>query len=142
MGLIVIDASVAVKWIIAESGSGAALTVLHGGASLLSPDLVSTEVAGAIARHHREQRLSMDTTRHAYAIWSTLLDQEALLLRPTVGLIDRAFEMAIEAEHPVADCVYLACAEALGATVLTADQAMYERGRRVFRAIEMLSMAA
>jgi predicted nucleic acid-binding protein len=142
MGLIVVDASVAVKWILSEPGSEEALAILDGVVSLAAPDLIQVEVAGAIARQGRDQRLSTDSANLAYAAWTRLLEHEAIVLRPTDALVDRAFEMAVVTGHSVADCVYLACAELLNATVLTADIAMHERGRRVYPSIQLLAKAA
>ena len=37
-------------------------------------------------------------------------------------LIDRAAEIAVEIDHPVYDCLYLACAEATASALITADR--------------------
>lgn len=141
-GVIVIDASVAVKWIVTEPGNAAAMAVFESTSTLVAPDLVAIEVAGAIARRGRERHLSPTLVREAYQVWTQLIDQEMLTLRPSITLIDRAFEMAVQIGHPVADCVYLACAEQLEATVLTADHTMHTRGLKAYGRIELLSKAA
>lgn len=142
MGLIVIDASVAVKWILPEPRNAAAMAILDTSDSLLAPDLVTIEVSGAIARRGRDKQLSSKLVREAYVAWTQLIEQDVLTLRPSTLLIHRAFEMAIEIGHPVADCLYLACAEKFEATVLTADHGMHERGRRVYKRIELLGKVA
>ncbi len=140
--MIVVDASVAVKWIIAEPAADRALAMLHGGDSLFAPDLVRVEVANAVSRRVRDGRFSPEDARAAYAQWLGLLDRGVLTLMSTNELIDRAFQIAVEAKHVSADCVYIAAAESLGATVITADRTMVERGRRVYEHIELLGKAA
>ena len=142
MGLTVVDASVAVKWVIAEPGSSEALSLLTEAGQLLAPDLICMEVAGAIARRVRNERFSVEDARAAHAKWRRLLDHDAIMLTPTRELIDRAFEIAIDIRHTIADCVYLASAETLDATVLTADDTMAKRGRLFFDRIVMLRQAA
>jgi predicted nucleic acid-binding protein len=140
--MIVVDASVAVKWIVAEPDSERALALLHGGAPLLAPNLVRVEVANALSRRVRDGRFSPEDAHAAYVQWGTLLDQGAVALEPTDQLIDRAFQIAVDEKHAAADCVYIAAAESVGATVVTADRAMIERGRLVYERIELLARAA
>ena len=42
-------------------------------------------------------------------------------LRPTASLVAHASAIALQIDHPVYDCLYLACAEAEGAPLVTAD---------------------
>lgn len=140
--MIVVDASVAVKWLVAEPDAERALAMLNSGTALFAPDLVRVEIANALARRVRDGRFSPEDAQVAYAKWGRLLAQGVLTLKPTDELIDRAFEIAIEAKHATADCVYLACAEMLGMVVLTADKTMHERGRKVYERIELLGNAA
>ena len=58
MGVIVIEASVAVKWVVVEPGNAAAMAVFDSTSTLVAPDLVMIEVAGAIAGRGRERLLS------------------------------------------------------------------------------------
>lgn len=140
--MIVVDASVAVKWIIAEPDANLALALLDGGRSLFAPDLVLVEVGNALSRRVRDGRFSPDDARAAYSNWKVLLQRGVLTLEPTAPLIDRAFEIAVDAKHVSADCVYIAAAESVGATVVTADRMMIERGRRVYERMELLARAA
>lgn len=142
MGLICLDASVVLKLLFAEPDADAADNVFTSGNRLMAPDLLRVEVAAAISRRVRDERFSEETGNAAYVKWQLLLGRGALFLTPTTALIDRAFRIAMEARHAVPDCVYIAAAEALGATVITADQTMLERGRRVYERIEFLGAAA
>jgi predicted nucleic acid-binding protein len=140
--MIVVDASCAVKWIVAEPDDDKALKLLNGAESLIAPDLVMVEVANAIARRVRDQRLSVVRAEEAYAKWTRLLQRESLELMPSAALVDRAFAMSLKAAHPVADCLYIACAESIDATVVTADRDMADRGLRVYPHVQLLGKAA
>lgn len=142
MGLICLDASVVLKLLLAEPDADDADAVLRGTHQLIAPDLLRVEIASAISRRVRDQRLSDQSGRAVYARWRLLLDRGVLHLVRTDALIDRAFAIAMEAKHPVPDCVYIAAAESLGATVVTADRTLIERGRRVYERIELLAKAA
>ena len=48
--MIVVDASVAVKWFLVEAGSEAAPALLETESEIVGPDLLLIEVAGAIVR--------------------------------------------------------------------------------------------
>ena len=41
---------------------------------------------------------------------------------PSGDLIGRAAKIAVQIDHPVYDCLYIACAEATGSTLITADR--------------------
>jgi predicted nucleic acid-binding protein len=56
--MIVIDASVAVKPYLEEPGADAATELLVGTERLLAPELIQTEVAGALCRRHWVRGLS------------------------------------------------------------------------------------
>jgi predicted nucleic acid-binding protein len=43
------------------------------------------------------------------------------ILHPASLYNERALELALALGHPIYGCLYLACAEALGATLVTAD---------------------
>ena len=46
-------------------------------------------------------------------------------LHPASDFAERALEIALELNHPVYDCLYLACAEG-GGTLITADKKFHE----------------
>jgi predicted nucleic acid-binding protein len=112
----VIDASIAVKWVLPEHDSGAATALQRH--ELLAPshwiieaanalwsrarrgDLTPAEVARRVAALERTPVIAVDARRH---------------LAAAVGL-------ANELAHPVYDCLYLAVARAEGALLVTADR--------------------
>ena len=116
--LVVVDASVALKWVVAEDGSEAAARLLDG-RPLHAPPLILVEIANALWVMQRRGTISADDgadalDRLASAPWSMPSDP--------VGLVAQAFRLARLLDHPVYDCVYLALAMEVGAPVITADR--------------------
>ena len=113
----VIDASVALKWFIEEDLTNQALLFRHGADPLYAPDLIFAEIANAVWRKFTRRELPRE---QAMAI-PVLLQESPIEIIPVALLHQRALEIAIELNHPVYDCLYLACAELAGAVLVTAD---------------------
>lgn len=116
---VVVDASVAAKWYFREPESAAALRLLHADTVRIVPDLFFVEVANVVWKGLRppvrEAAGSVDAvTDHLLRSASTVV--------PARDLLNRALTLAVELGHPVYDCVYLACSEAVDAPVVTADR--------------------
>jgi predicted nucleic acid-binding protein len=122
----VVDASVAVKWLIPERGSDNADRLLAAGEMLLAPDLVLVEAANALWKKAARGEVSVGEARRALDI----LRGGALETRPTPPLVRRALELAGQLRHPVYDCVYVALAEMEDARLVTADARLLTRGAR------------
>lgn len=120
--MLVIDASVALKWFLDEEGSDAAMAVAAR-PDLVAPDLLAAEVANALWRAVRIGRLAQVDGLSALA----RLPGAFARLVPCSGLLGRAFSIAGALDHPVYDCIYLALAEREGTLVVTAD---HRFGRR------------
>ena len=116
---LVVDASIAVKWVSAELDHAVAVRRVAAH-DLVAPELILTESANALWKKVRIKQMNRD---QAVAGISFIRDSVKRLVAVT-GLIDRAFELSFELDHPVYDCVYLACAESEGALLLTADRAL------------------
>jgi predicted nucleic acid-binding protein len=114
---VVIDASVAAKWFLAEHGSDAAKALIDGDLVLLAPELILAEVANVYWKHVKRG------TKPAAAIGDilSLLRMSIAELPPMADLARRAFEIAVDLSHPVYDCFYLALAEREGTVLVTAD---------------------
>ncbi|MGC8478225.1 MAG: type II toxin-antitoxin system VapC family toxin [Acetobacteraceae bacterium] len=115
MAAYVVDASVAIKWVIAEPGAEAALALL--GHELTAPDLLVAECANILWRKHRLGEISL---REA-GLAARLLERAEVDLVPMRRLLDRATALAIALDHPAYDAVYLALAELTGRAFVTAD---------------------
>ena len=113
----VVDASVALKWFVPEVQSGAAKEFLHVQAELHAPDLLVVEIANAAWK----KALRGEIERRQAASIAFAIHRGGPRLYPSELFIERALEIAMTLNHPVYDCLYLACAESLGATLVTAD---------------------
>jgi len=114
----VVDASVALKWLVDEEGSGAAAALLEG-PLLLAPELIHVEIANALWRMARVGRLTEADAADALALFQRLPLRRRLADR---DLAAEALRLARLLDHPVYDCLYLALAMDAGAPVVTADR--------------------
>jgi predicted nucleic acid-binding protein len=113
---VVVDASVAVKWVVGEPGSDRAARLLDG-RTLHVPDLLFVEAANALWSMRRRGVLPAQAPAPALG-W---LVAAPLMVAPTLPLIATALTMATVLAHPVCDCVYLALAAEVAAPLVTAD---------------------
>ena len=122
-GLVVVDASVAVKWLVREEDTDKALTILRAWheeeVTPAAPYLLPFEVANALHRKVFRGQLSVgDSTRMIAQLIGSRLE-----FHQTAGLHARALELASELQQgAVYDAHYLALAEELHCEVWTADQ--------------------
>ena len=121
--MIVVDASVAIKWFLPEPGSIQALQLLENEDVLIAPSLIHYEVANIAWKRVRRGDL---TREQADAIQERLPRMLAGLLGPP-ALIGMALEMAHDTGASVYDASYLALAVVLGATFVTADERLWRR---------------
>ncbi|WP_349369413.1 type II toxin-antitoxin system VapC family toxin [Salinarimonas sp.] len=134
-GAVVVDASVAVKWLLPEPDSPMAETLLSGGVRLMAPDLVLVEVANALWRKRRVAQV----TDAAAAAMQEDLPQFFARLHPVGSLMTRALAISFALDHPVYDCVYLALAEREGCPLVTADKRLLAKAAG-FDAAELVSL--
>jgi predicted nucleic acid-binding protein len=123
---VVVDASVAIKWFVPESLSDEADGLLGGGDALFAPDFLLIEFGHIIWKKVRLGELARADGDAALAA----LRNGPVGLVGTTPLVERALRLAHEIEHPLYDCLYLATAEAVGATVATADRGFFDRCSR------------
>lgn len=121
---IVIDASVALKWVLDEAESEAAVALRSE--EMIAPALWLAEAANALWRRARSGDITADEARLRF---SELLNAPiaSLAMEP---YLDRAIELATGIGHPVYDCVYLALALRHDTHVVTADRRFSSAARR------------
>jgi predicted nucleic acid-binding protein len=138
--MIVVDASLAAKWIIVEPNSAAALAFLEECTEpLVAPDLIAIEVASAIVRLANMDKALGETMRDANARWASLLDEQIITLRrPTSGDILEAANLAMDLGHPLKDCIYLALAMEMGCDLITCDARFAEKAKGVWAKVRVL----
>jgi predicted nucleic acid-binding protein len=113
---LVIDASVAIKWVIEEPGTPDALALRRH--RLFAPDLLVAECANILWKKVRRNELRQEEALLA----ARLLERADVELAPMRSLLEPATSLAIALDHPAYDCTYLALAEALGCDLATADR--------------------
>jgi predicted nucleic acid-binding protein len=107
---LIVDASVAVKWLVDEEHGAEAIALLDRDL-LIAPDLLPTEVRNAL----------LARVRHGFEV----------ALAPTGTLLGRAFELGLSLAHPIYDCVYLALALERELTLVTADRRLARIAPRI-----------
>ncbi len=116
---LVVDASVAVKWLVVEDGSDAARDLLDDEEELHAPRLLLvSEVANAIWRKVRLGQVDRDSATQLIATMSDM--PVRWHADETIGA--DAIRLALAHDRPVYDLMYLALAQLLGVRVITADQ--------------------
>lgn len=114
---LVVDASVAVKWLVDEDGSDRAETLKAE--ELHAPSLIRVEVANVLRTLATAGRLK---DAEAHLALDLLLDAPVRLHEPTDALMRGALAFGLRLRHPIYDCLYLALAVDLGTRLVTADR--------------------
>lgn len=116
MNTLVIDASIAVKWLVEERGTPEALA-LRQKAKLIAPELLVAECANILWKKVKREELLKPEALLA----ARLLQGAEIELLPTRSLFEAATRMSIEIDHPAYDCLYLALAVEKECPFVTAD---------------------
>jgi hypothetical protein len=120
--ILVIDASVAVKWFVDEPRRDQTRDELGRDLDLVAPDLILVEVANALRNKMRNGLADEGLMQTALRKLPGMFDR----LIGTRETLDEAF-VACKINHPVSDCVYLACAKITGAALLTDDATVFKK---------------
>jgi len=118
----VIDSSIALQWVLPEVEGQQSLSYL-GDPDAVAPDIALVEVANVLAKKVRAGTMSNLDAPVALSIVRDGLGR----IVESAPLVPRALELSIELSHPVYDCVFLACAEALAARLATRDAPFAKR---------------
>jgi predicted nucleic acid-binding protein len=111
----VVDASVAIKWLVAEPGAELAVLLLDH--ALAAPDLLGPECANILWKKVMRGELSVAEAETMAAALATA----DLALHPTRHHLRAAVAAATALRHPAYDCIYLGLAEDLAQPLVTAD---------------------
>ncbi|MBF0099055.1 MAG: type II toxin-antitoxin system VapC family toxin [Magnetococcales bacterium] len=121
--ILIVDASVAFKWFVAEKDSPLAISLLMSGQSLYAPVLIIAEVCNVGWRVWQRGEI----TDEQLQIISLRIGEPFSKLAGLSQLAPRASEISRILKHPAYDCFYLALAEAENAPLVTADVRLISR---------------
>ncbi len=121
----ILDASVIVKWFTKEEGREKALKYrdmfLNDEIEIVVPDLILYEIGNALRYNP-----SFNNEDVKSAIRS-LVDLGIDIIIPTTEILDTAINLAFKYNITLYDSAYLALAEILNNTLITADKNLYEK---------------
>lgn len=121
----VIDAGVAAQWYFPERLTAHADALLAGSCELLAPDLLYLEIAGLLARRVRLGEIDENGARAVLAE----LRQVPFEWTPLSALVPAALALALEADLPLSDSVYLTLAMRADCPLVTACRQLYDAAR-------------
>ena len=138
--MIVVDASVGVKWFLDEDGSAFAAELLVAEREHISaPDIFAVEVAATLVREANVQKALASDMRLAVARLTSLFESAAIsLVRLTPENLADTADLAINLGHPLKDCIYLTLAMELGCPLITADAKFAAKARGVYGDVRVL----
>lgn len=117
MSILIVDASVAVKWFVEEDHSDAALSMLNEPHQLHAPDFLLLEVDNVLWNWVRRKSISLsESDEIRQGLRSFPIQTHAF-----TQLLDSAYAIANETGATVYDSLYIALAILLKGTVVTAD---------------------
>jgi predicted nucleic acid-binding protein len=126
MERVVLDASVAVKWVVPERGDEEALKLRerhhNGTVELVAPTLITYEVANAL-RYHPDFHLTPSELLRAIAA----LEKLRLAHHPSRAVWAKAIELSVTHGITIYDAVYVALAVLYDAQLVTSDRKLYEK---------------
>ncbi len=118
MSVVVVDASVVIKWFVPENGTDAALRLLDSGHQFMAPDLLFAEVSNSIWKKTLRGEL---TTTESHQLTADL-ERIAVETIPCRELATDAHALALITSRSVYDSMYVALAIRLETRLITADE--------------------
>ena len=123
MRLLVIDASVVIKWFVSEPDSDAALRLLDVEKRFLAPDHVFAETVNVVWKHVRRRHFS---TAFGYDVVAKIGRAAANVdVVSCHDLIADAYKIALHYDRSVYDAMYVALAMQRKTRLITADTRLY-----------------
>jgi predicted nucleic acid-binding protein len=122
MTRIVVDASVVVKWYLAEPHSDSARALLRSGYEFVVPDLLFAELANVAVKTARRGAITADEA----ALMVDLVWRGTFVVHPVQTLAGEAFHAAMKCHISAYDACYVTLAKRLGTHCVTADRKLYE----------------
>jgi predicted nucleic acid-binding protein len=135
---VVVDASVAAKWLMPEPDSDKAEALLlrwqRKSIDLAAPRMISIEIANVLWKRAFRGLISPIRAARLYDDF----DRLGLPLESTDGLVAPALELALQYGHSVYDGLYLVLALNLGWDLMTSDERLYRKVSPAFSQVRLL----
>ena len=97
---LIVDASVAVKWVVAEPLREEALELVRQN-DVVVPDLLPAEVRNALVNRVRRRLSTIEDARAAATAFRVI----PLTVERSSDHLERAFDLALAFAHPIYDCI-------------------------------------
>ncbi len=117
-GGLVVDTSVAIKWLIDEPDHAWARTLPKLGLPMIAPDLMLSEASNAL---WKIQRRGLLAGGEPLVMLDRLVAADLEIVACAPAIHRQALALATRLDHPAYDCLYLALALSRGAALATAD---------------------
>jgi predicted nucleic acid-binding protein len=140
--VIVIDASLAVKWYIREKFSLEAMALFeeYGGA-IIVPEIFVIEVIGVLVRRANiDKSLRIESEESLRRFRTAFDEQEITAQRSESVTMAQATALALDLGHPLKDCLYLALAMELDCDLVTCDARFAEKAKGVWDRVRVLGV--
>jgi predicted nucleic acid-binding protein len=115
---VVVDANIAIKWIVSEDLEAEARALLVHEEQFEAPDFFLAEIANVVWLKRRRGEIGPYEAEAGLRF----IRRQIATLHSSDSLYERAFSLALRLDHPAYDCFYLACAEASGSALITVDR--------------------
>lgn len=138
--MIVVDASLAVKWYIRESLSSEALALLlKYERDVTVPDIFVAEVLGALVRRANIDKSLRAECEVSMGRLAASFDEQAIKAqRCDAAIMARSATLALDLGHPLKDCIYLALAMQLGCDLVICDARFASKAKTVWAGVRVL----
>lgn len=123
MSVAVFDASVVLKWLIADDALAPPALEAREALEPVAPAFIQIEVANALWKYVRAGQVNLEDAVEGAAVLGRLMS-----LYPDEDLLASAQRLASRLTHSVYDCLYLSLAQRLSCPLVTADRRLAERG--------------
>jgi predicted nucleic acid-binding protein len=122
---IVVDASVAAAWLVDDTLSIDAVSLLDEKEELIAPDFLTVEVANVLWKRLMRGELEEEIAEKLLAHFAAV----GIKFERSSALVSAGLALARTLRHPVYDCLYLALAQDRGVPLATFDSRMAAAAR-------------
>jgi predicted nucleic acid-binding protein len=136
---LVLDASVAGKWLVPERDTDRARNLFDhwndGRMEIIAPALLSAEIASMLSKRVARGFLQPADGLRLFQDFSHF----GLALIPIESLARAALGLSVRYRHPVYDCLYVALAARERCSLVTADEKLFNAFAAVFPLVRLLA---